>query len=51
MFYKKTVLKNFVTFTVSRFNKVAGLKTYKFIKKRLQYRCFLVNIVKVLKVH
>ena len=33
----------------SLFNKVAGLKAYKFIKKRLWQRCFLVNIVKLLK--
>ena len=28
----------------SQFNKVAGLEAYKFIKKRLQHRCFPVNI-------
>ena len=28
------------------FNKVAGLKAYNVIKKRLQYRCFPVNIAK-----
>ena len=33
----------------SLFNKVAGLKAYCSIKKRLQHRCFLVNIVKCLR--
>ena len=48
-------LKNFAIFTgkipvlESLFNKVAGLKVYKFIKKRLQYRCSPVNIAKFLK--
>ena len=28
------------------FNKVIGLKTYTFIKKELQHRCFPMNIVK-----
>ena len=31
------------------FNKVAGLKAYKFTKNSLQLRCFLVNIVKCLR--
>ena len=31
------------------FNKVAGLETCNFIKKRLQHRCFLVNIAKFFK--
>ena len=30
------------------FNKVAGLKAYNFIKKRLQRKCFPVNIAKFL---
>ena len=30
----------------SLFSKVANLETYKFIKKRLQHRCFPVNIFK-----
>ena len=33
----------------SLFNKVADLQTWTFIKKRLQHRCFLVNIVKFLR--
>ena len=33
----------------SLFNKVAALKAYSFIKKRLQHRCFPVNIAKFLK--
>ena len=31
------------------FNKVAVLKAYNFIKKRLQHRCFPVNIAKILR--
>ena len=31
------------------FNKVAGLQACIFIKKRLQHRCFPVNIVKLLR--
>ena len=33
----------------SLFNKVAGWKAYNFIKKRLQHRCFPVNIAKIFK--
>ena len=33
----------------SVFNKVAGLKACNFIQKRLQHKCFPVNIAKVLK--
>ena len=33
----------------SLFNKVAGLKACNFIKKRLQHRCFPVNIAKFLR--
>ena len=33
----------------SLFNKVAGLHARNFIKKRLQYRCFIVNIAKCLR--
>ena len=33
----------------SLFNKVAGLKIGNFIEKRLQRRCFPVNIAKVLR--
>ena len=33
----------------SLFNKVADPKFYNFIKKRLQHRCFPVNIAKFLK--
>ena len=32
------------------FNKVAGLQAYNFIKKRLQHRCFAVNIAKFLRI-
>ena len=30
------------------FNKVAGLQTCNFIKKRLRHRCFTVNVPKLL---
>ena len=33
----------------SLFNKVAGLKAYNFIKKRLQHRCFPVKFAKFLE--
>ena len=33
----------------SIYNKVAGVKTCNFIKKRLQHRCFPVNITKFLR--
>ena len=33
----------------SLFSKFADLKTWNFIKKRLQHRCFLVNIAKILR--
>ena len=32
----------------SLFNKITALKTFSFIKKRLQHRCFPVNIAKFL---
>ena len=40
---KRPVLK-------SLFNKVTGLKVSDFVKKRLQRRCFPVNIAKFLRV-
>ena len=49
------VLKNFANSTgkkpilESLFNKVAGLQACIFIKKRLQHRCFPVNIAKSLR--
>ena len=33
----------------SLFNNVAGFKACKFIKKRLQHRCFPVNIANILR--
>ena len=33
----------------SHFNKVADLKACNFIKKRLEHRCFLVNIAKFIR--
>ena len=53
---KRGVLKNFAIFhrktlvLESLFNKVAGLKACSFIKKRLQNRCFSVNIMKFLRI-
>ena len=54
MFFKVGVLKNFANFTgkhilKSLFNKVAGLKSCNFIKKRLQHTCFAVEFEKFLK--
>ena len=47
---KKDVLKNFAIFAVleSLFNKVARLRACNFIRKRLQYRYFPMNIAKFL---
>ena len=58
MFCKNDVLKNFTIFTEKRlcwshlFDKVAEsscLQHSRFIKKRLQHRCFSVNITNFLK--
>ena len=55
VFFKRGVLKCFAIFTgkvpvlESLFHKIAGLKICNFIKKRLQHRCFLVNIAKLLR--
>ena len=55
VFYKKAVLKYFAIFTGKYlcwslfFNKYAGLQFCNFIKKRLQHRCFPVNIAKFLR--
>ena len=55
MFFRIGVLKNFVIFKgkttelESPFNKVADLQAYKFIEKRLQLRCFPLNIAKSLR--
>ena len=52
-FFKIGVLKNFATekppVLESLSNKVAGLKAGNFIKKKLQHRCFPVNIAKNFK--
>ena len=53
MFLKIGVLKRFATFTRkhlpwSLFNKFAGLKACNIINKRLQHRCFPMNIAKML---
>ena len=52
---KKGFLRNFTKFTGKQlgqsliFNKVAGLRPATLLKKRLWYRCFLVNFVKFLR--
>ena len=43
----QNVQKN--TLPESLFNKVAGLRVRKFIKKRFQHRCFPVNFAKFLR--
>ena len=53
MFFKIGALKNAANFTGkqldSLFNKVAGLQTCNFIKKRLQRSCFPVKFAKFLR--
>ena len=55
VFFKTSVIKNVTIFTEKHlcwslfFNKVAGLKAYNFIKKRLWHRCFPVNMAKLLR--
>ena len=55
VFYKNAALKNFAIshrktpVLESPFNKVADLQACNIIKKRLQYRCFPVNIGKSLR--
>ena len=55
VFYKNAVLKIFAKYTKKRLcwtlflNKNAGLQYWNFIKKRLQHRCFPVNIAKFLR--
>ena len=55
MFYKKAVLKNFAVFAEKHlywsvfFNKIRGLRPINLLKKRLQHRCFPVNIAKLLR--
>ena len=52
VFYEKAILKNLqyslqkIPVLESLYNKVAGLKACSVIKKRLQHRCFPVNIAK-----
>ena len=56
VFCKKCCFNNFAIFTwkhlcwrlESFFNKAAGFQACNFIKKRLQHRCFAVNIAKFL---
>ena len=55
MFFKIDVLKNFAKFhrktpvLQSLFDKVVGLQTCNFIKKRLEYRCFFCEICEFFK--
>ena len=52
MFFKIDVLKNFAMFTgvlELLFNIVAGPEACNCIKKRLQHKCFLLNIAKSLR--
>ena len=55
VFYRNAVLKKFAIFTGKHlywslsFNKSAGLQYCKFYKKRLQHRCFSLNIAKFLR--
>ena len=55
-FFKIGVLKHFTIFTGKHlswrlfFIKVAGLKACNYIKKRLQHRCFPVNIAEFLRI-
>ena len=55
VFYKKNVLRNFTKFAGKHLcqslfiNKVAGLRPATLLKKRLWYRCFPVNFVKLLR--
>ena len=55
VFYKRSVLRYFTKFTGKHlcqslfFNKVAGLRPATLLKKRLCYRCFPVNFVKLLR--
>ena len=55
MFFEIDVLKNFAilktTMLQCHFNKVTGLQICKFIKKRLQHRCFPKNIAKFLRIY
>ena len=52
LFYKKSCPERFrnilrkITVLESLYNKVSDLQACNFIKKRLQYRCFQVNIAK-----
>ena len=55
VFCEKGVLESFTKFTGKHlcwslfFNKVAGLRPESLLKKRLQYRCFPLNLVKFFK--
>ena len=49
MFYKKSVLDRKTPALESLFDKVAGLRPAALLKKRLQRRCFPINIAKILR--
>ena len=46
MFFKKDIVKNFAIFTEKHLCLILFLIWFKFIKKRLLYRCFPANITK-----
>ena len=46
VFHKKAVLKNFAVFTKTT---VLNQQVCNFIEKRIQHRCFPVNIAKIFK--
>ena len=51
MYFKIGALRNFVIFKGKQLcwsvlNKIPGLKACNFIKRRLQHRCFLMDIAK-----
>ena len=56
VFCTKGVLRNFAKFTGKHlcqslfFNKVAGFRPATLLKKRLWYRCFLLNFAKLLRI-
>ena len=49
MFWKISQIWQETPVLESVFNKVAGLQTYNFVKKRLQHRCYLLKFAKFLR--
>ena len=53
VFYREKLFRNIHRKTPvleAPFNRLAGFKTYNFLKKRLRRRCFPVNIAKFLRI-